>query len=234
MTVVSSSTTLAIIPARGGSKGVPRKNLVDVAGRPLLAWTVDAVHAATAPIRCVVSTDDDEIADLALQLGSEVVFRPTELSSDESPTEPALLHVLETLPDAENTAVVVMLQATSPIRLRGTLDRALRMYSENRVSSVVGVVSSSPFLWRGPIGSPSSLYDHFSRPRRQDLGSVDLVYRETGSLYVTSAQALLRSGNRISGDTSLFVMDDVEGLDVDTYADLAEAERLLTGRACGT
>ncbi|MEI6622558.1 MAG: acylneuraminate cytidylyltransferase family protein [Actinomycetes bacterium] len=229
MTIVQSSSILAIIPARGGSKGLPRKNLLPVAGKPLLAWTIEAVQDADAPIRCVVSTDDDEIAALARDLGTEVVRRPAELASDESPTELSLLHVLDILQGVERAKDVMLLQATSPVRLQGTVDRALRTYFESGVDSLVGVVKNSPFLWRGPTDRPVPLYDPAHRSRRQDFSVSDLVYRETGSLYVTSVEALLGSANRISGRTALFVMDDVEGTDIDSQSDVAEAQRLLGG-----
>lgn len=216
----------AIIPARGGSKGIPRKNLQPVAGRPLIAWTIDAVLDASSDIECVVSTDDDEIASVASQLGARVVRRPAELADDSAPTEPALLHALDSL-SAADERIYMLLQATSPMRLPGTLDRALEAFVDLEVDSLVGVVETSPFLWRGGTGRPRPLYDPARRLRRQDLSDTDRVYHETGSLYVSTVGDLRRTGNRLSGRIGLFHMDELEGVDIDTYGDLARAGSLL-------
>lgn len=229
MAIVPEASCAAIIPARGGSKGVLRKNLLAIAGRPLLVWTIDAVAEASAPLRCIVTTDDDEIAAVAQESGAEVVRRPSNLATDEAPTEPALLHVLDAAVGASAINDVMLLQATSPVRLAGTLDRALETYRSSHATSLIGVVASSPFLWRGPTDSPTAVYDPDARPRRQDLTAGQRVYRETGSLYLTSSRELRATSNRISGRTELFVMDDVEGLDIDTHADAREAARLLEG-----
>jgi N-acylneuraminate cytidylyltransferase len=227
--VVRGTDTLVVVPARGGSKGVPRKNLLPVAGKPLLAWTVAAASDAVARLRVVVSTEDEEIAALATSLGAEVVERPASLASDLSATEPALLHALDALSPTDDVTRVMMLQATSPVRLPGTIDRALAEHTSSGCTSLVGVVEMSPFVWRGPTDSPTAQYDVGHRRRRQDLRPSDLVYRETGSLYVTTISALRATSNRISGPTALFVMAAREGLDIDTADDVEEAERMLGG-----
>lgn len=228
--ITATSDVIAIIPVRGGSKGVPGKNLMPVAGRPLLAWTIAAVASASAPIRCVVTTDDDALAALAAELGAEVVRRPASLATDTAPTEPALLHALDALgvpSSAAPSPVVLFLQVTSPVRLPGTIDAAVAQFHASGADAIVGVVAEHPFLWRGPTTAPTALYDPDARPRRQDLRDDQLVYRETGSLYLTSASALRASGNRISGRVELFVMADTEGIDIDTAADVENAERVL-------
>lgn len=230
MTIAPDADVFAIIPARGGSKGIPRKNLRPLAGRPLIAWTIEAVRDTDARIRCVVTTDDDEIAQLAERLGAEVVHRPSDLATDESPTEPAMLHALECLYGSASPQSVLLLQATSPIRLPGTIDRAIAEFSRSGADCLVGVIDASPFLWRGPTGQPTALYDPSARPRRQDLASDQHLYRETGSLYLTRTTALRESGNRISGRIELFVMADIEGADIDTEADFADAERMMRSR----
>lgn len=184
---------------------------------------------AEQPIRLVVSTDDPEIADLALGCGSEVITRPPELASDESPTEHAVEHVLDHLPGAFEARVLMLLQPTSPIRLAGSLDRAIERFAQGTSDSLVGVVPEPPFLWRGPEGSPTPLYDPAGRKRRQDMDVDDLAYRETGSMYLTTVEAFRASGNRISGRVGLHVMSASEGVDIDTIDDLAFVEALLTG-----
>lgn len=230
MTLDANARCLAVIPARGGSKGVPRKNVMDLAGKPLIAWSILAVAEAEEPIRCLVSTDDQEIADVAKAYGAEVVRRPSELASDEAPTEPSLVHVLDILEaDGYEPSEVMLLQATSPVRLPGTLDAALRMYHDSGATSLVAVVEEHPFLWRGPVAEPAPLYDVSARPRRQDLTDAQRCYRETGSLYITAPAALRSSGNRISGSTVLFPLRPEEGGDIDTLQDMTSAGFLLSG-----
>lgn len=219
---------LCVVPARGGSKGVPRKNVREVAGRPLLAWTVEQALAARPAMDVVVSTDDDEIAEVARAAGALVPFRrPADLALDTTPTEPVVRHAVEAAraagaaPDA-----VMLLQATSPIRLPGTLTRAIAQFTATGVDALVGVVPQAPFLWTdGP--EPSAAYDVTARPRRQDLTPETLRYRETGSVYLTRTWVYDELDNRIGGRVGLFVMDEVEGVDIDTTLDLAVAEQTL-------
>lgn len=219
---------LCLIPARGGSKGVPRKNLRVVGGRPLIAWTIDAAMSARADLRVVVSTDDDEIAEIALAHGAEVPFRrPAELAGDATTTEAVVIHALDALanggPDADAT---VLLQPTSPVRLPGTLDRAIAQFEESGADSLVGVVPMAPFLWHHPA-HPVAEYDYAARPMRQQLLADDYRYRETGSIYITKNEVYRRESCRLGGFVSLFVTDEVESIDVDTELDLVLAGAVL-------
>lgn len=219
---------LCVVPARGGSKGVPRKNVRPVAGKPLLAWTVEQALAARPAMDVVVSTEDAEIAGVAVEHGASVPFlRPAHLARDETPTEPVVRHALaEARASGEAPDAVVLLQATSPVRLPGTLSRALEQFEATGVDSLVGVVPQSPFVWTdGP--EPRAAYDVGARPRRQDFAPEELRYRETGSLYVTRPWVYDELDNRIGGRVGLFVMDEVEGLDIDTEHDLEVADAVL-------
>jgi CMP-N-acetylneuraminic acid synthetase len=221
-------TAVCVIPARGGSKGVPRKNLRDVAGKPLIVWTIEQALAVTAPLEVVVSTDDEEIAAVSRAAGASVPFlRPAELAQDTTATEPVVRHALGALDGTGLVATTVMLlQATSPVRLPGTLDRALAELASTGVDSLVGVVPQAPFLWRAG-DPPMAEYDVDHRPRRQDLTPATYRYRETGSLYVTQRWVYEDLDNRLGGRIGLFVMDEVEGVDVDTELELALAEQQL-------
>lgn len=226
--VTDSARFAAIIPARGGSKGILRKNLREVAGQPLLAWTIAAVAAATRPMRAVVSTDDEEIAAVARTLGAEVpCLRPAELSGDEAPSEDALLHALDTLEGGADIEAVVMLQPTSPLRLPGTLDAAIDLYEASGSDSLVSVVETSPFLWTGSVTEPVPGYDIDRRPRRQDLDEAQRRYRENGSIYVSAVDVLRSRRNRLGGRITMFVMDPREGVDVDEEVDLRIVAELL-------
>lgn len=224
-----SMRTLCLIPARGGSKGIPRKNLREIGGKPLIVWTIEHALAARG-LDVVVSTDDPEIADVARTAGAEVPFlRPVELARDTTATEPVVLHAVDAMAGlGREPEAVLLLQATSPVRLPGTLDRALAELGDR--DALVGVVPHPPFLWRmgaTPDAAPTAEYDVEHRMRRQDMTATDLRYRETGSLYLTRTAVYREHDNRLAGRIGLFVMDEVEGIDVDTELDIALAEKKL-------
>ncbi|WP_052206887.1 acylneuraminate cytidylyltransferase family protein [Sinomonas humi] len=219
---------LCVIPARGGSKGVHRKNVRAVAGKPLLVWTIEQALNARPSLDVLVSTDDDEIAEVARGAGADVPFiRPAALALDETPTEPVVRHAIASrVRQGRRPDAVVLLQATSPVRFPGTLDRALEQFEASGVDSLVGVVPQPPFLWLwGDV--PSAAYDPARRPRRQDLDEAAYAYRETGSLYITRTEIYEQGGHRLGGKVGLFVMDEREGIDVDTELDLLIAEQQL-------
>lgn len=220
---------LAVIPARGGSKGIPGKNARLVAGRSLLAWSVAHARAADRVDRVVVSTDDEDLAALAREAGAEVPFlRPAELATDDAPTEPAVVHAVEQLaaegyrPDA-----VVLLQPTSPVRLPGRIDRAVAQLEIEGADSLVGVTEIHPFTWWASADGAVSSYDPANRPRRQDLAPEDRRFVENGSIYITATDLLLRTGCRLGGKVALHEMDAVESIDIDDEAHLVAVDALL-------
>ncbi|MDO4784606.1 MAG: acylneuraminate cytidylyltransferase family protein [Propionibacteriaceae bacterium] len=217
---------VAIIPARGGSKGIPRKNLKPIAGRPLIEWTIGQALAVPG-LRVVVSTEDAEIAATAAAAGAEVIERPAELAQDTTATEPVVEHAIAELTSrGERPDAVMLLQATSPVRLPGTLERAIGEFVSSGADSTVGVVAQAPFLWHWGFPSRAD-YDHTRRPRRQDLSAPDFRYRETGSVYLTKTEIYEREHNRLGGRIGLFLMSDIEGSDVDTLLDWELAEARL-------
>lgn len=218
---------LCVIPARGGSKGVPRKNLLDVGGKPLIVWTIEQALAVRG-LDVLVSTDDEEIAEVARSAGARVPWlRPAGLAQDTTPTEPVVRHAIDAVTRKRGRPdTVMLLQATSPVRRDDTLARAVEEFRETGVDSMVGVVPQAPFIWQA-TDPPTAAYDVAARPRRQDLTTETLRYRETGSLYVTSTDVYDRFDNRLGGRIGLFVMAEEEGVDIDTELDVALAEKLL-------
>lgn len=223
---------LCVIPVRGGSKGVPRKNVRKVAGRPLVVWTIEQALAAEAKLDVLVSTDDPEIARVAEDAGADVPFmRPPELAQDETPTEPVIRHAIDyRTAQGQRPDAVMLLQATSPVRQPDTLDRAVTQFVESGVDSMVGVVPVAPFIWE-LSDPPRAAYPVEARPRRQDMGPTDKRYRETGSLYVTRPEIYERHDNRLGGNIGLFIMAEEEGVDIDTLQDLELADRYLLKQA---
>ena len=219
-----------MIPARGGSKGIPRKNLREVGGRPLITWTIEQALAAEADLHVLVSTDDAEIAEAARAAGADVPWlRPAELAVDTAATEPTVEHAIDQVTAATGTEpeAVLLLQATSPIRLPGTLDRAVAQFRDTGVDSLVGVIPRSPFFWWAS-DPPRADYDVAHRPRRQELTPEQLRYYENGSLYLTRTAVYREQHNRIGGRVGLFVMSEVEGIDIDSLADLHLADAYLS------
>jgi CMP-N,N'-diacetyllegionaminic acid synthase len=176
-------------------------------------------------MQVVVSTDDTAIAEVAVDAGALVPeLRPTYLATDESPTEPALLHALETAPHSGAVRDVVLLQPTCPIRDEGSLDAAVAQYEQSRADSLVSAVEGSPFEWQTGSHGPEPLYDIERRPRRQEITAELRRFVENGSIYITAADYLRKTGNRLCGRITLFTMKPHEGLDIDTEFDLRMAD----------
>jgi CMP-N,N'-diacetyllegionaminic acid synthase len=220
---------IAIIPARGGSKGIPQKNVKIIAGKPLISWTVEQALAAKSIDRVVVSTDCERISAIAIESGAEVPFiRPAHLADDVAATEPVLLHALDWLKENEGYTPdnVVLLQATSPVRAASAIDEAVARYSCSKADSLLSVCEFWHFLWENH-GAPKALYDYEHRPRRQDIKPGEVKYKENGSIYISSVPSLLRSGNRLSGKIELFVMSEQESFEIDTPLDWKIVETIL-------
>lgn len=218
-------TTLAIIPARGGSKGIPRKNLRNLGGKPLVVWTIEQA-LATPGLGVYVSTEDAEIAEVARGAGAGVIDRPAELAQDTTATEPVVEHAIDVLTEqGRRPDQVMLLQATSPLRLPTTMARALEEFAASGADSMVGVVPEPIFIWQKEPRVVAH-YPYQNRPRRQDMTPDQLRYRETGSLYLTRTEIYQREHNRLGGTIELFVMDPIEGIDIDAPQDfdLAAAE----------
>ena len=221
---------VAIIPARGGSKGVPRKNLRPLGGRPLLAYTVQAALESGVFARVIVSTEDGEIAGVAAGLGAEVVTRPLELATDEATTESALLHVLEHLETTEDyrPGIAALLQATSPLRDAAHIREALDTFVDGGYDSLLSVCRSHAFLWTvGESGARTVNYDYRHRPRRQDAAP---EYRENGAIYFMSYAVLAGEKNRLGGRIGIYVMSEEDALEIDTPYDFWLCEKMIEFR----
>ena len=220
---------LIVIPARGESKRLPRKNLRVLNGKPLVAWSIEQALAVAPASRVLLSTDSPEIAEAGRACGLEVPFlRPAELAGDAAPTEPVLLHALDWYeqhrgrPDA-----VILLQPTSPVRRPGSIARAIEQFERDGADSLVSVAPTLGFLWRNPT-SPEANYDYRHRPRSQDIADDARWHLENGSIYITDVRLLRAGRNRLGGRISMFVMDESECCDIDSPVDWVFASALLT------
>ena len=212
-----------MIPARGGSKGVPLKNLQAVGGRSLVARAVAACLPAVDLV--VVSTDHDEIAAQARAAGARVVVRPAELSGDTASSESAVLHALDVLlPEGVDPEVTVLVQATSPFIDATALANAVRRVLDDEDDSVLAAAPTHVFTWRVEDGRALAVgHDAAHRPRRQDR---EPLYAETGAFYAMRTAGLRAGGHRFFGRTGIEVVDEATAVEIDTPADLAVARTL--------
>jgi CMP-N-acetylneuraminic acid synthetase len=201
---------LAVTPARGGSKGVPRKNVRVCCGKPLIAWTIEAAQRSTLIDRYVVSTEDPEIADVSRSLGAEVLRRPRELATDEASTFDVLRHVYAHHP----ADVVVLLQPTSPIRNAGLIDDCIRRFTASSADSLAtGFICK--FVEYGPVAH-----------RRQD---VDGFFYDDGNVYVYRGDRV-EQGNPVGERIERVLLDREQNVEVDDEFDFWLAERVLERR----
>lgn len=227
--ISAKSKAVCIIPARGGSKGIPRKNIRSLGGKPLIAHTIEAALGATSIDEVFVSTEDEEISRVSVQFGAKVIDRPKELAKDTDSSESALIHALEIL---ESSGVeiefVVFLQCTSPFRTSKDIDSAVYQMRKKNADSLLSVVPSHKFLWRMENGVGSSInYDYQSRPRRQDMQQ---QYVENGSIYIFKPWVLKKLKNRLGGRVELFIMQNDQTLDIDMEQDLQYADHIFSCR----
>jgi YrbI family 3-deoxy-D-manno-octulosonate 8-phosphate phosphatase len=217
---------VAVIPARGGSKGVPGKNMRRVAGRSLVQRAVDACVSAASIDATYVSTDDAGIAQAARAAGAEVIERPADLSGDTASSESALLHALDQLAaDGAEPGIVVFVQCTSPFIAPGDLDRAVGVVTDGQADSVFAAVPTYEFLWRsGSDGLASGInHDPAYRPRRQER---EPHFRETGAFYVMSVPGFRSAQHRFFGRTAVVQVPELSAVEIDTDHDLALASAL--------
>lgn len=220
-------SVLAIIPARGGSVSIPKKNLLNVAGQPLLAWTIQAALGAKHVSRTIVSTDDPAIAATAKQYGAEVVERPPEISGPDSPSEAALLHVLDQLEkEDELPDLVAFLQCTSPLTLPEDIDGTIETLIQQQADSALAVVPFHYFLWRRDAeGNAKGInHDHRKRLMRQHR---DPEFLEAGAVYVMKTAGLREHCFRFFGQTAMYTMPVHRRWEIDDFDDVSIAEKLL-------
>jgi CMP-N-acetylneuraminic acid synthetase len=235
---------LALIPARGGSKGLPRKNVLPLDGHPLIAWSIAAGQQAATVGRVVCSTDDAEIAEVATRYGAEVPFmRPAELAQDDTLDLPVFQHALEWLEREQGwrADVVVQLRPTSPLRFPGQVDAAVRMLLDDPEATGVRTVIPAPAnpykMWlmpeagRGPCLRPLLAVPGLEEPYNAPRQKLPQAWWQTGTIDVVRAD-VIRAG-RMSGDRLLpMVVDPRQAVDIDAEADLAAAAARVEQLGC--
>ena len=221
--------TIAIIPARGGSKSVLRKNFRLLNGKPLIYYTIKVAFKSKYLDRIIVSTEDDEIAKTSRKYGAEVIERPKELAKDETPTIDVIFHVLEILNLKNyNPDIVVLLQPTSPLRKAEDIDNAIKLFLDSNCESVVSVCEAEhPPYWSFKIeeGYLKRLFENeILGTRRQDF---DETYRVNGAVYISAPQTLREYKSFHCNHTVPYIMPIERSVDIDNEIDFMLAELLV-------
>ena len=216
--------TVAVITARGGSKGVPLKNIREVAGQPLIAYAIEACRNATSVDRTIVSTDHEGIAEVALQWGAEVPFlRPDELSGDLVTLDPVIYHAvtrLESL-DEKPIDIVLTVQPTCPLLQASTIDRSVSTLVEGGHDSVIMLKEIRHLYWRREDSRFVPLFE--KRANRQEL---EPLYSETGAVFA-SRRSIITPENRLGTKIGHVIGSEEEAIDIDTEIDLRLAELVI-------
>ena len=220
---------LALIPARGGSKGIKGKNIIDVCGKPLIAYSIEAGLKSTYVDAVVVTTDSEEIAETAKKWGADIPFlRPAEYASDTAKSIDAVLHAVRALKEqGREYDILVLLQPTQPLRTAEDIDRALESFMEHKSQGLVSVceVEEHPILMRtiGADGCLENVLSCKSTVRRQDMPT---YYKVNGCIYI-NAVAELSEETSFNDNPIPYVMVRERSMDIDSYEDLERLRRVL-------
>lgn len=233
--MIQKEKTVAVIPARGGSKGIPRKNLSTVLGKPLIAYTIEAALKAQTLAKVIISTDDDQIRAVSQDYGAEVPFlRPSHLATDTTPGISVLQHAITYLSEHQDyqADMVVCLQPTSPLRSSEDIDAAVKLCLDSGADSVVSLCQAKhhPYWMKKIVDGRVHPFmneneNHYTR--RQDLPP---VYQLNGALYVTRRKVLLEENSVLGEHTLAYIMPEERSIDIDTPSDLKFAELLIKER----
>lgn len=226
---MNKQCVVAIIPARGGSKGVPKKNIKMLLGKPLIAYSIDHAINSIEVDKVIVSTDCAEIANISEEYGAEVIYRPSEISGDFSSSEDALIHCVNSLKKSGvNVTHIAFLQCTSPIRNPSDIDKTIKLVLSDNFDSALSAVENHSFIWRTNnqgLANPLN-YEPQNRKMRQEITE----YRENGSIYVVKSEDLLTTKCRLNGRIGIHIMEEETGYEIDTPVDFKIVEELMRNK----
>jgi len=218
---------ISIIPARGGSQGIKKKNLILFKKKPLLYYTIFSSLNCSKINRTIVTTDDIEIENYAKKIGAETIKRPSRLANHSAKIEPTISHTLKHLKNMEKYVpdIIVLLQNTSPLRTSKNIEESLEIFFENNYDSLLSGYKSHQFFWKknGKLVHPIN-YEPLNRPNRQNMKN---QFIENGAIYITKTKSFFKSKCRISGKIGLYEMPRESSIDIDTFLDLYLAEKII-------
>jgi CMP-N-acetylneuraminic acid synthetase len=223
----NSNKILAVIPARGGSKGVPRKNIRDLGGKPLIAWTIEAAKKSKYLDRIILSSEDEEIITVAQSYGCEVPFvRPLELAQDDTPGIDVVLHAINQCPGFTH---VMLLQPTSPFRSHNDIDAIVEDFFANDFKCSVSVTNTDKHpYWMFKMNENKTLVPFFEGDTPATRQSLPPAYVLNGALYLADIKYLSESKSFLTSQTTAFVMSNENSLDIDTEIDFEISNYLIT------
>lgn len=214
---------IAIIPARGESKRLYKKNIKLLLGKPLVKYSIEQALSTKCIDKVYVSTEDEEIADISIRAGAEVINRPGELSQDTTSTEEVILHAIEELSlNGINPEYIVLLQPTSPLRYSSDIDRTIEKLFNENVDSMLSVCANDRFLWLS--NKESFNYDYKKRPRSQDK---EWEFIENGAIYVTRTEIYKHEKNRLGGKIAFYIQPPECAFQIDNQFDWELVEYLM-------
>ena len=213
---------LSIIPARGGSKGLRKKNIVNLLGKPLIAWSIEASMSSEYISKTIVSSDDDEVLEIAKRYKSETIKRPNELATDDSSSEEVVKHVLEFV--KESFEFLVLLQPTSPLRDKTDIDMAFRKLISINATSLISLKEFDNKVLKSFIEKDDGFIEglvnnNYPFMRRQDLPK---IYLSNGAIYIVKVDEFIKNNSFFTDKTIPFLMDDAKSVDIDSIEDLNE------------
>jgi CMP-N,N'-diacetyllegionaminic acid synthase len=222
--------TIAIIPARGGSKGIHKKNIINFCGKPLIAHSIKCAMDCESVTEVYVTSDCDEILNISDNHGAITIKRPEDISGDSASTESAIQHALEVI--AATSHLTILLQATSPIRSPDDIDGAFIKYKKDKLDSLFSAsLFDDKLIWSYKDGKlDSHNYDYNNRGRRQDRRP-DIL--ENGSFYIFNTQGFIENNNRLFGDIGYYVMEEWKSYEIDTEQDLTLTELIFKNKIMG-
>ena len=225
----TNKTFLAIIPARGGSKRLPRKNVLDLCGKPLIAYTIEATLKSKYIDKVIVSSDDEEILNISSNFGADIIKRPIDLANDTATTFDAIKHTIE---NVEKYDYIVLLQPTSPLRNEKHIDEAIELLEKKKADAIVSVceMEHSP-LWSNTLPKDGNmnnfLKDEILNKRSQDL---DKFYRLNGAIYICKTEKLIENKSFFLKDNIFaYIMNRENSIDIDEEIDFKISEVLMDG-----
>jgi CMP-N-acetylneuraminic acid synthetase len=220
---------VAIIPARGGSKGIPRKNVKELNGKPLIGHILETALNVEEIDRVIVSTEDPEIQVVSKKFGAEVPFiRPLELAGDEVGTLPVLQHAVSYLEEKEGYKpdIIVLLYATSPLLSHSRISEAVRLIKEENFDSVISVIEDRGHYWRENQGKCERFYP--KNPKNRQFTKP--LFKENGAIYITKRDILMEKNEIVNGSIGFLVMEQRETVDIDELSDFEMVEIMMNKR----
>ena len=217
--MINNKKIYAVIPARGGSKGIPKKNIIDFDGFPLIYHSINFAKSSKFVDEVIVSTDSHEIKEIAEKYHACVLDRPENISRDDSSTELAIKHIIDEF-NIHSDSIIILLQPTSPLRPIGVLDKMLVDFVNQKYESMVSISPCHPLNWKLKADELVCQYDYNNRPMRQQFKKDDFIYDENGSVYIFYPKLIIKNNNRLGGKIGYEIFPEEFGRQIDTFLDL--------------